>query len=304
MNEHTATRLLLYDYLEGSLEEEPRASVDDHLATCSACTEALERLREAVALTARPKQPASEERSAAFWAGFAASVEDRIRERQEKKAWLSNIWETVHSYLFFHRGSFSLAGMGAAMILLVIVLVNRPSPSREVLFVDSSKSTSIPLEPRNETARNLESEPSILTKETPEVRRASASAEQPLRVRYADNRISQYIRKSKVLLIGIANLETDSGQPVDLTVERKASRELVREARYLKQRPLDPRAEQLVEALNRILIELANMAENNQAPNVEIVRSGIQQENLLFKIRMAEAALDSARFVTTKGKPL
>ncbi len=79
---------------------------------------------------------------------------------------------------------------------------------------------------------------------SPRLRRASLSPgmprprlEPPLRVRYADNRMSQYLRKSKVLLIGIANLETDGGQPVDFSVEQRASRELVREARYLKQRP-------------------------------------------------------------------
>jgi hypothetical protein len=120
-------------------------------------------------------------------------------------------------------------------------------------------------------------------------------------VRYADNRMSQYLRKSKVLLIGIANLETEEGQPVDFSVEQRASRELVREARYLKQRALDPRVDQLVDAMSRILIELANLSDEQQIPNMEIVRSGIYQENLLFRIRMAEAVYDSTHLLYAKG---
>jgi hypothetical protein len=88
---------------------------------------------------------------------------------------------------------------------------------------------------------------------------------------------------------------------VDLSVEQRASRELVREARYLKQRPLEPRVDELVDAMSRILIELANISKDKQIPNMEIVRSGIHQENLLFKIRMAETVFDSARVVYAKG---
>ena len=48
--------------------------------------------------------------------------------------------------------------------------------------------------------------------------------------------------------------------------------------------------------LEKILIELANIEEHRDLPNVEIVRGGIRQENLLFKIRMAEAMYDSSEF--------
>jgi len=104
-----------------------------------------------------------------------------------------------------------------------------------------------------------------------------------------------------VLLIGISNLKTGAGEPVDLSVEQRASRDLVREARYLKQRPLDPRVDELIDSMSRILIEMANITRDNQIPNVEIVRSGIHQENLLFKIRMAETVYDSAHIVYAKG---
>jgi hypothetical protein len=38
---------------------------------------------------------------------------------------------------------------------------------------------------------------------------------------------------------------------------------------------------------------------HNDLPDIEIISSGIRRENLLFKIRLAEAMYDSAQFVTT-----
>jgi hypothetical protein len=43
------------------------------------------------------------------------------------------------------------------------------------------------------------------------------------------------------------------------------------------------------------------MEDHVDLPDVEIVRGGIHQENMLFKIRMAEVDLNrSARFVSSK----
>jgi len=302
MSRHKDVALSLYDYLDGTLDEKQRASMEKHLHSCSACTEDLHRMQEALSLVTRPEQPASDARSEEFWATFAVAVEGRLQQRRQKKTPLADAWDLVQSYLFFHRGSFALAGMAAAIVLLAIVLVNRPAPTREIVFVDSSRSKPIPLEPRHETALGTDEEQPSSSDNPAEPKFTASRMETPLRVRYADNRMGQYLRKSKVLLIGITNLKNEEGQPVDLSVEQRASRELVREARYLKQRPLDPRVDQLVDAMSRILIELANITEDKQVPNMEIVRSGIHQENLLFKIRMAEAVYDSAHLVYAKGK--
>jgi hypothetical protein len=302
MRRHKHVQLSLYDYLQGALDDQQHSEVEEHLRSCRACAEDLRHMQEALSLVVRPEHPASHARSEEFWETFAPSVEKRIQQRRQQKSQLAGLWDIIHSYLFFRRGSFALAAIATAIVLLAILLVNKPAPQREVVFIDSAKSKSIPLEPRKEIALGTtEAQPPIRENLSQPEYRASRP-ESPLRVRYADNRMSQYLRKSKVLLIGIANLKTDDGQPVDLSIEQRASRELVREARYLKQRPLNPRVDELVDAMSRILIELANITKDKQIPNMEIVRSGIHQENLLFKIRMAEAVYDSAQIVYTKGK--
>lgn len=301
MSRHKNIQLSLYDYLDGTLPEEQRTSVEEHLRSCPACAEDLRKMQEALSLVARPERPASDARSEEFWATFAAAVEGEIEERRRKKTRLADLRDAIHSFLFFHRGSFALAGMAVAIVVLAIVLITRPTPTREVVFVDGAKNKSIPLEPRNGIAQSTNEKQASRSDELSQPNYTASPIETPLRVRYADNRMSQYLRKSKVLLIGIANLKTEDGQPVDLRVEQRASRELVREARYLKQRPLDPRVNELVDAMSRILIELANISKDKQIPNMEIVRSGIHQENLLFKIRMAETVFDSAHVVYAKG---
>ncbi len=110
----------------------------------------------------------------------------------------------------------------------------------------------------------------------------------------AAERMSEYLRKSRTLFVGIVNMKTDPSSPLDLSAEQQLSRSLVHEARYLKQRMLGSRSAKLVNDMEKILIELANLESANDLPNVELIRGGIAQENLLFKIRMAEATLDTA----------
>ncbi len=100
-------------------------------------------------------------------------------------------------------------------------------------------------------------------------------------------RMDRYLQRSKVLLVGINNLRDDE-PPADISAERKASQELVHEARELKQQALDPRAARLIEDLEKIQIVVANMDASRPGPDLAQVRHGIRQQNLLFKVRMAE----------------
>ena len=94
-----------------------------------------------------------------------------------------------------------------------------------------------------------------------------------------------------MLLVGIANLNPEEGKPLDLGIERKAARSLVLQARLLSERSIDERSRELLQELERILIELANLEETADVPEVEMIRTGMRQQNILFKIRMAENQL-------------
>ncbi len=125
---------------------------------------------------------------------------------------------------------------------------------------------------------------------------ATVSAEPHASGTARELKMGDYLRRSKALLVGLSNMKTADDEPVDLSVERNASRELVRDARLLKQQPLDPRSSRLINDVDKILIEVANMRPTADKPDVDFIRGGIHQENLLFKIRMAEHFYRTARF--------
>jgi len=106
-------------------------------------------------------------------------------------------------------------------------------------------------------------------------------------------KLHDYLRKSKVLLIGVENARREEGVPFDFAIERRQSRALVSEARFLRAQPLDARSARLVGEIEKIMIQLANTDERHDAGGVAIVRSGIRQNNLLFRIRMTESVLDA-----------
>jgi hypothetical protein len=105
--------------------------------------------------------------------------------------------------------------------------------------------------------------------------------------------MNEYLKKSRVLLVGLSNHRGEGNDREDLSIERGRSRQLVHEARFLKRQPLDVRSAKLVDDLERIQIELANLDENRAASDVEPIIAGIRQENLLFKIRMTEMLMTS-----------
>jgi hypothetical protein len=101
--------------------------------------------------------------------------------------------------------------------------------------------------------------------------------------------VHQYLRRSRALLVGLENMEVPARKSVDLRTERKLSRELLQQAKDLQERPMDIHTARLVGDVERVLLEIANTNENAMQ-HVEVIRGGIRQENLLFKLRMAEAA--------------
>ncbi len=251
---------MLFDYLSGEIPGEETASLEDHLAQCASCREDLRMLREAVDVLPRKGTLPSDERDEQFWRAFPAEVEARItRRRNAGTSLIADAADRITSFIHFN-GAQLVAGSGAlALIALAVLLFHRaPAPDARATAEKGA--------------------PPSITVETGAVK------------------FHDYLKKSRVLLIGVSNLRTDGAIPIDLSVERRQSRELVHEARGLNRDAMDTRSAKLVGDLQKILIVLANSDEKHGAPDVEIIRSGIRHNNLLFKIRMTESALTAATY--------
>jgi hypothetical protein len=264
MSGHKAIRDLMYEYLCDELDQHDRGEVESHLASCSRCQWELKDLRTALDLFPAQAAKPSDQRSPEFWKTFASTIDTRAREEESKKRKSRPpLWEIIESMIMFRPGlAVAIAG---AFALIGAAVLGWHMYSR------------IP----------------------PEV--VQPQIVQPV-AEESPAQLDQYLRKSKVLLVGIANLKEPEGEAIDLSTERRVSRQLLLETKSLRRQPLDSRSIVLVDNLEKVFNELANAGEDKGFTNVELVRTTIRQENLLFKIRMAEATHDLRFTVKTGGE--
>jgi hypothetical protein len=249
---HNDVKRLLYEFVRGELDAEQAEVVDKHIARCNKCFGELQIIKETIRIVATSANKPSEERSEAFWARFQEKVEERTRAEKPQPVVSNPIWDEIWSVVTYRR-PVVLTAAGVAFLAIVAVIMWTYGPMSQQVDQQS-------------------------------VQVVGGVKADSLRVELAD-----YFRRSKILLVGISNISMEQGEHLDLSTERQAARRLFQQARYLDDRAPDERSHQLIKALERILLELANMEKQADLPDVEIVRSGIHQENMLFKIRMAES---------------
>lgn len=255
MNEHHRLEGLLYEFVRNELDASAREEVQAHLASCGPCRKEVAVLTDAFHAMPPRREDASAQRSESYWESFARRVEQRLPSQPKGSAWIGSLKETIDSIVGLRPGlAYSIAG--SALIILITLTLWISVPEEATL----NRGNSI-------------------------VDESSVTAQTSLAVK-------DYFEDSRMLLIGIVNLPPDQESPVDLSVERTAARNLVQQARYLTDQPIDARSAELIRELQRILVELANLKETANIPDVDLIRTGVRQENVLFKIRMAENLLD------------
>jgi hypothetical protein len=262
MTRHRETLLLLYDYCEGTLAEPERLSVEEHLRECTECAGELALMEEARGVLGDSGVSPADHLPDSYWVGFANSVQAALPavDRPTSSA-LRALLERARG----RRIRPALAFGGAlAVFLLALVLSRGPAP-------DGADRATGPAEAR------------------------PAMADLP--VDTVGLQMERYLKRSKTLLVGLQNAEIDEEFILPPVAERRLSRQLAEESRRLKTRGLDPHGTRLVNDLEKIFIGLANTPDDGWTPAVQVIRSGVEEENLLFKIRMAESAYGHARVI-------
>jgi hypothetical protein len=115
--------------------------------------------------------------------------------------------------------------------------------------------------------------------------------------------LGRYFRKSRALLTGLSNLDPPPDLPIDLSVEREISRQLIIEGRSLRGRNLDPRSDRLIGDLDKIMKRVSTAPEAVRPPDIQTIRSDIRGQNLLVKVRVAETTY-SINHATPPGEGL
>ena len=241
----------LYEYIAGGLSGELRTEIEVHLRTCDRCRAAHHRMTQTLSLLRAPQPEPASERSEEFWVTFAARVEASIPVPERRRRTLAySIREDFSSILAIRwRTATAIAG-AFALASGLFLLLRSGTPG--------------------------------------EMRNAAATSAAVTGPSTADRSLGQYFRRSQTVLVGLENKEIAPGRKVDLDAERAVSRTLAYEARFLKNQPIDPRSARLVRDLERIFIKVANSSPEDDHSDFELIRGGIRQENLLFKVRMAQ----------------
>jgi hypothetical protein len=259
-------------YNEISTENQKR--LEEHLKECQKCAAEFSNMKATLNVMDRhvKKEPPEE-----FWANFLPNLEKRLEKEESRKlepkiiSWRQN-FTTKYAWAVRLAAAIAFVSIG---IFIGKYFKNEPS----------------------EQAAIMKTEPSQIA--VP----ANASA---------DERAMRYLKRSQVLLLGLVNFEpesTDSYVP-DLSRKKEISEELIQEASVLKRdlnAPSQRRLKELVSDLEVILVQIANLEEQNDLPQIELVKSGVDRKGILLKINLEEMLRnDSALSTETKsasGKP-
>lgn len=106
--------------------------------------------------------------------------------------------------------------------------------------------------------------------------------------------VGDHLERSQMLLVEIMNAEGKG--PVDLSAEQQQARDLL-DANHLyrvsAQHVGDPQITRLLEELGRVLVEIANGPSEVSPGDLQQIRSRIQSDSLLFKVRVVGSEVNS-----------
>lgn len=240
---------LFSDHVDKRLPQTESVRVNEHLQNCRICTEELRALQLIVSNAADLEKRTAPEY---LWDRIEAELD---ATRNGFFGRVSNFSFSLKG-LFHNHGKLPVLAMRfalAAALVLVGILIGR---------------NFLPM-PANNPQLKFAGQPEI-------------------GFQALNTRAEKYLESSKILLLGITNLEAGD-EKIDLGAEKKLSKKLLHEASFLKENlPIGKNEpiRRLVAELELILLEIANLELQTDFENIELLKSGIDQTNLLLKINL------------------
>ncbi|UCE19425.1 MAG: zf-HC2 domain-containing protein [Gemmatimonadota bacterium] len=247
---------LYVEYLFGELEAEKRGNFEGHLSQCSNCASELAEMRRTLEMMGHSRRvEPPEEYWDTYWSRLSTRMEKELAPKTRAKI---GIWGRIkESFPTIPSPAYRWAAVAAALVLGIVI------------------------------GRYLVTSGGV--KEAP-VAQSPAQPEQEMYAQTVDSRAEKYLEKSKIFLLGFVNTngELEEGD-FDMSRQRDISQGLIQEASYLKdnlQGHSQQRLRTLIEDLETILIEIANLEEQEDLPDIELIRDGIDRRGILLKINV------------------
>ena len=260
------------------LEPESRRLFDTHLESCSGCAATYVRLQSTLEVMDRRVQP---DPGHGYWAGFWNRLSARMEREEEgrRRGWLGRLFPSMPDA----TERWAYRGVVAAVLVVFGAVAGR------VLIPGMGTGP--------ESGAGGEPRVAVM-----EIRGGDAVVQTA-----AEACARQYIEDSQVLLLALVKFDpgTETEYLSDWSAEKKRSRELVSQAASLKENLNDPgqrRLRELVNELELIMIQIANIGSAADVESVELIRSSVNDRDVMLKINLEKlrggdkpAADDSGR---------
>ena len=251
-------RNMFTDALYGELPPDLKNQFNHHLKSCSKCADEFAQMKSATkAMDNRTRTEPENFYWENYWDNLIARMDKE--EKQVSKSIL--LWQRLKE-IFSFEPQLMYRYAGAVVILLIGILIGK--------FYFSNN-------------EQLKFQPGTLERNT------NLSAQQIA----LQNRTDRYFDRSKVLLLGMINFdpETEDVFALNLPYQKKISQKLVQEALALKTEMDDPDYDQLKQLINDlevILMQIANIESDMDIDGIEMIKSGINRKGIMLKINLEE----------------
>lgn len=258
----------IVDALFGDLDAVGLNDLQQHLETCAGCTASYQQMQETLAITSQLSEP---EMSDVYWETYYERLEERMASESDRPV-LQNRWAQFVNWL--ERA-----------------LVPNPDVLRSLLQPALRWSTALALVlvgvfiGRQWGGDDIPVEGPIAVATDPMLTTVQLSEQ-----------THQYLDQSKVLLLGLVNFDVGEDDPafINLAQQQKVAGELVQQAAFLKEELNENREQQLsalVEELELILLQIANLEIQQDVPSIELIQRGVDRGSLLLKINLEKMKL-------------
>ena len=121
---------------------------------------------------------------------------------------------------------------------------------------------------------------------------AGASISEQVRERILLVAVGEHLERSQMVLVELVNAQP--GDRLDISGERRRAKDLVNESRLYRQTAVnsgDAQVAGVLEELERVLLEVAHSPARISGAELDSLRRRIEDEGILFKMRVVESTI-------------
>lgn len=247
------------------LNDRDREAFDAHIKECPKCAAEYNAMKLSLeVLKHREKREPTPE----YWEELSSKIELKISEEEKRRKPQPNVIDRLMNwYELVPKWSYQLAA--AVILVLIGVLIGK-------YIFDPKEITHSP------------------------VRQMPPDSQYNIQHAAVEERAYNYLERSKILLLGIVNMDTDVDQSsiIDYSKQRQVARTLIQEATFIQDDlsvVKNQRLRKLVSDLEVILLQIANLESDNDLPAVDMIRLGVEKKSIFLKINLAEMQRQNMR---------